>query len=732
MNLPMPATTPQPPRRALFALVSFAGSFLLFLIQPLVARLALPQLGGAPNVWNSAMLVFQLLLLGGYGYAHWLGRLTLRRQGMVHIALLLLAAIVLPISLADIARPGAGWEVLWVPALLALTVGPVFLLVAAQASLIQRWFAAAPGAGNPYPLYAASNLGSFTGLLAYPLWLEPRLSLSAQSELWSLGYGVLILLSVLAVAQRWKTGDAAAEPVAKARSERPAMRVVLLWLALAAVPSGLMLSTTTLLTTDIMAMPLLWVIPLGLYLLSFSVAFSEAGHWTRILTRMAPVLLLAGGSFALVSGGQANPAIALAMVGLLFVLAVALHGRLYALRPAPSQLTYFYLIVAAGGALGGGFTALLAPVLFDWIYEHAILLLAGAALMPQTLVIERLRAFLREHAAGKAIATALVVFAALLAWRLHRATLAGDGETILALIVVLTLIGVALVGVRWAFVAVASLLMLGHGGLSTLALTAQGERARTYFGVYSVVETEDGRFRQLNHGTTNHGRQWLDPDRRRDPTSYYGDSAGIGIALNGAAADAEIGIVGLGTGTLACYRQPAQRWTFFEIDPQIVTYSRDGSFSFLSDCTPDARMMIGDARLELAKERPGRFDLLAIDAFSSDSIPLHLMTEEAFATYGRALNRDGLLLVHISNRFIDLAPMVSALAEAQGWQGRLRFDNENLAEGLTPSVWIALARSEEPLARLERDGEYAWEPLPRPARRAWTDNNASILPLIRW
>ena len=732
MNLPMPATTPQPPRRALFALVIFAGSFLLFLIQPLVARLALPQLGGAPNVWNSAMLVFQLLLLGGYGYAHWLGRLTLRQQGMVHIALLLLAAIVLPISLADIARPGAGWEVLWVPALLALTVGPVFLLVAAQASLIQRWFAAAPGAGNPYPLYAASNLGSFTGLLAYPLWLEPRLSLSAQSELWSLGYGVLILLSLLAVAQRWKTGDAAAEPVAKARSERPAMRVVLLWLALAAVPSGLMLSTTTLLTTDIMAMPLLWVIPLGLYLLSFSVAFSEAGHWTRILTRMAPVLMLAGGSFALVSGGQANPAIALAMVALLFVLAVALHGRLYALRPDPSQLTYFYLIVAAGGALGGGFTALLAPVLFDWIYEHAILLLAGAALMPQTLVIEGLRAFLRDHTAGKAITTALVVFAALLAWWLHRATLAGDGETILALIAVLTLIGVALVGVRWAFVAVASLLMLGHGGLSTLALTAQGERARTYFGVYSVVETEDGRFRQLNHGTTNHGRQWLDPDRRRDPTSYYGDSAGIGIALNGAAADAEIGIVGLGTGTLACYRQPGQRWAFFEIDPQIVTYSRDGSFSFLSDCTPDARMMIGDARLELAKERPGRFDLLAIDAFSSDSIPLHLMTEEAFATYGSALNRDGLLLVHISNRFIDLAPMVSALAEAQGWQGRLRFDNENLAEGLTPSVWIALARSEEPLARLERDGEYAWEPLPRPARRAWTDNNASILPLIRW
>ncbi len=730
MNLPLNTAMPQPPRRALFALVIFAGSFLLFLIQPLVARLALPLLGGAPNVWNSAMLVFQLLLLGGYAYAHWLGRLKLRRQALVHLALLLLAALVLPISLAEIARPAPGWEVLWVPALLALTVGPVFFLVAAQASLIQRWFAAAPDAGNPYPLYAASNLGSFAGLLAYPLWLEPRYSLSAQSELWSLGYGALILLSALAVAQRWKTPEAAAAPAVQPRSERPATRTVLLWLALAAVPSGLMLSTTTLLTTDLMAMPLLWVIPLGLYLLSFSVAFSEIGHWTRILTRIAPVLLLAAGSFAMVSGGQANPAIALAMVGLLFVLAVALHGRLYALRPDPSQLTFFYLVVAAGGALGGAFTALLAPLLFDWIYEHAILLLAGAALLPQTLVVERVRRILQEHSAGKAITATLVVFAALLAWLLYRATEAGDGETILALVLGLTLIGVALVAVRWAFVVVAALLMLGFGGFSTLALSAQGERARTYFGVYSVVETESGRFRQLNHGTTNHGRQWLDPEQRRDPTSYYGRSAGIGIALDAAAADAEIGVVGLGAGTLACYRRPAQRWTFFEIDPQIAAYSRDGSFTFLSDCTPDARIVIGDARLELAEERPGRFDLLAVDAFSSDSIPLHLMTEEAFATYGRALGPDGLLLVHISNRFIDLAPMVSALAEAQGWQGRLRFDDEGLAEGLTPSVWIALARDEEALARL--DGEYAWEPLPRPARRAWTDNNASILPLIRW
>ena len=719
------------PRRALFVLVIFAGSFLLFLVQPLVARMALPRLGGAPNVWNSAMLVFQALLLGGYAYAHALTRLPLRRQALIHLSLLAAAAALLPIGLARMPAAAPGWEVLWVPALFLLTVGPVFLLVAAQASLMQRWFAAAPGAGDPYALYAASNLGSFTGLLAYPLWLEPRMSLGAQSRFWAVGYVVLILLVAFAAAARWQAGRAAAEAPAAETAERIGRRRLLLWLALAAVPSGLMLSTTTLLTTDVMAMPLLWVIPLGLYLLSFSVAFSQSGHWAGILTRAAPVLLLLCGSLAMVSGGQANPAVALAMVALLFVLAVALHGRLYASRPAPSRLTFFYLVLAAGGALGGLFTALLAPVLFDWVYEHAILLLAAALLLPHRPFVPALARFWRSRR-GRIAAGALVLAAGLLAWRLAAATEAGDGTQILALITLLTLLGVAFIGLRRAYAAVAALLMLGHGGLATLELSAQGARSRTYFGVYSVVESEDGRLRQLNHGTTVHGHQWLEPGRRRDPTSYYGRSSGAGMAFEAAAADAEIGIVGLGTGTLACYRKPGQAWTFFEIDPRILAYSRDGTFTFLADCAPEARVVIGDARLALAEEPPGRYDLLAVDAFSSDAIPLHLMTQEAFASYGRVLKRDGLLLVHISNRFIDLGPMVSALAQAGGWHGRLRADAEGLSEGLKPSVWIALSRSDERLATLGRSGGAAWEPLPGPARRAWTDDNASILPLIRW
>ncbi|OYX08315.1 MAG: hypothetical protein B7Z08_09960, partial [Sphingomonadales bacterium 32-68-7] len=355
------------PRRALFVITILTGSFLLFMVQPMVARMALPLLGGAPNVWNSAMLVYQALLLGGYAYAHAIARLPFRTQAGVHLALLALAVATLPLALVELPPPARGWEVLWVPALFALTVGPVFLLVSAQAPLMQRWYGLSPAAGEPYALYAASNLGSFSGLLAYPLLLEPNMALGRQSALWTLGYVLLLALVALAAWSRWNAADQRLEGTDTAPVPRPARRTVLLWLGLSAVPSGLMLSTTSLLTTDVMAMPLLWVIPLGLYLLSFSLAFRDGSIWTEILTRYAPVVLLSCGSLAMVGGGQANPATAIAMVGLLFVLAVALHGRLFALRPPVQQLTLFYLVISAGGALGGVFTALVAPAVFDWI-----------------------------------------------------------------------------------------------------------------------------------------------------------------------------------------------------------------------------------------------------------------------------------------------------------------------------------------------------------------------------
>lgn len=716
--------------RGLFTVVILSGSFLLFLVQPMVARFALPQLGGAPGVWNSAMLVFQVLLLGGYAYAHALSRLPLRRQAALHLALLLLAALTLPATLADIPPPRPGWEVLWAPALFLATIGPVFFLLSAQASLMQRWYAASPGAKNPYRLYAASNIGSFAGLLAYPFWLEPEMALGEQSRAWTIGYLILIAMTAFVAVSRWNVADQVHPAEPDEAPERIGTRRLLLWLALAAVPSGLMLSTTTLLTTDLMAMPLLWVIPLGFYLLSFSVAFSESGDWAGILSRYAPITLLLVGGLAMISGGQANPALALAMVALLFVLAVALHGRLYALRPHPKHLTFFYLMVAAGGAMGGTFTALVAPVLFDWVYEHAILLFAAALLIPQFPLLPFLGRFWRSGRRRRVVAAVAVAVAVIVAWRLSVAVEFGLGSQILWLIGALVVIGIVLIGKRWAFAAVFALLMLGHGGLSTLEMSVAGDRSRSYFGVYSVEDT-DG-MRRLTHGTTMHGQQWLEPGHTSAPTAYYGPRSGAGIALVDAAAGANVGIAGLGVGTLACYRKPGQSWTFFEIDPEVARYSRNRTFTFLADCAPDARIVIGDARLELAEEPADSFDVLVIDAFTSDAIPMHLLTREAFQTYGRALSEDGVLLVHVSNRFIDLAPMVSALAQSDGWHGRMRRDVGNPPEGLSASDWIALARSEGRIDRLEGSGPFPWNDLPPPSPRAWTDDNASVVPLLRF
>lgn len=719
-----------------------AGSFLLFLVQPLVARLALPLLGGAPNVWNSAMVVFQALLLGGYAYAHAMTRLPLKRQAVIHLGLLMLALATLPIALADLPAPSPGWEVLWVPALFVLTIGPVFLLISAQASLLQNWYAASPEAGDPYALYAASNLGSFAGLLAYPLLLEPQLSLGAQSTVWTGGYVLVIgLVAAAAWVRRRHFGaqrtDAAVHESVSTTETAPAApprraRRALLWVALAAVPSGLMLSTTTLLTTDLMAMPLLWVIPLGFYLLSFTVAFSENGEWSAILSRFAPELLLLVGGLAMVSGGQSNPVIALAMIALLFILSVALHGRLFALRPGTEELTFFYLMVAVGGVTGGIFTGLLAPVIFDWVYEHPILLLAAALLLPQRALLPAMERFWAGFRHRTALAGAIVLGAGGVSYALSQAVEEARGEAILNLTLALIVAGVVVIGVRWAYATIFALLMLGLGGVATLETSIVGDRTRSYFGIYNVKLSDDGASRMLSHGTTLHGRQWIAPERRQEPTSYYGPTSGAGLVLRGAAPDAQVGVVGLGVGTLACYRKPGQNWTFYEIDPQVYEYSRQGDFTFLADCAPDARIVIGDARIQLAEAPAGLFDILVIDAFSSDAIPLHLLTEEAFATYGRVMTDGGVAVIHISNRYIDLAPMVAALAQASGWEARLRRDREYDRDGQTESIWIAMARDTGALDRVASENNVTWSAMPPAAERAWTDDNASILPLLRW
>ncbi|WP_370179019.1 fused MFS/spermidine synthase [Alteriqipengyuania sp.] len=725
------------PARPLFVATILLGSFLLFLVQPLVARLALPQLGGAPNVWNSAMLVYQALLLGGYAYAHLLSRLAFRRQALVHLALMALALLFLPIALAEVPRP-SGYEVFWVPLLLVATIGAPFFVVAAQAPLIQRWYAADPDAGDPYWLYAASNVGSFAGLLSYPLLLEPNLPLAGQSTLWAAGYGVLIACMALLAWSRWRAPDAVAETVNNAASDEPiGWRRIAFWLALSAVPSGLMLSTTTHLTTDIVAMPLLWVLPLGLYLLSFVFAFNAHSALGFTLARTAPTILLLAGAMAMVSRGADGFSVALAAVLMLFVVATALHRRLYADRPSPARLTLFYLVMSAGGALGGLFAAIIAPLVFDWVWEHPLLVLAAGALLPQNPLIPWMER-LGLDARGRLFARlALVAGAVALGVWMDAALDNAQDLTVHALLIAIAALGVLALGSRWTFLAILLVLMLARGGWTTIEDSADGIRDRSYFGVYTVRDYADPPTRTLLHGTTIHGRQYLEPGRSRAPTSYYGPTSGVGLALSAAGdiygEDADIGLIGLGTGTLACYREPGQDYSFYEIDRTVVGYSETGVFSYLKDCAPDAQIHMGDARLVLESEPAQQYDILAVDAFSSDAIPLHLLTREAMHTYGRALKPDGLMLIHISNRYVDLRPVIAAHAMENGWIGLMRDDPADPENGVSASFWIAISSDGVPMAKLlQAYPEVDWVELGRPHRPVWTDDFASILPLLAW
>lgn len=725
-------------RRWIFVATILVGSFLLFLVQPMVARMVLPKLGGAPAVWNSAMLVYQALLLGGYAYAHWLGRFSLRRQAMVHGGLLLIAAAWLPIGIASIGAPASGQEALWVPLLLLASIGPVFFAVSAQAPLMQRWFAADSKAGDPYYLYAASNLGSFAGLLSYPLWVEPNFLLDQQAWGWTAGYALLFLLVMATAAARWRDKASVALPTAdETMGEAPPnLRRKLHWLALAAVPSGLMLSTTTHLTTDIVAMPLLWVLPLGLYLLSYVFAFTENSFVKSVVTTVAPTaLLLIGGMAMITSGG--SMVVALASLALLFIMSVSLHGYLYHLRPSPQHLTLFYLIMSAGGVLGGLFAALIAPILFDWVYEHPILIVAAALLLPLPVLIPwppMLR--LSPHAAGRIVAVllGLVFVLALYVAGEWNGVVEGSVGLVLA---VIFLIGLLSIGWRWAYVLVLLALMLAMGGVDNIQQSFSGDRVRSYFGVYSVTDDPAMDQRRLAHGTTLHGLQHLQAGERGEPTTYYGRTSGVGLALQQAAPDAAVGIVGLGAGTLACYRRAGQDWTFFEIDPVMMQIARNPDrFTFLSDCAPHAPVVLGDARLMLEQGPAAKFDILVIDAFSSDAIPLHLLTKEAIDIYARALKPDGLLMIHISNRFFDLEPVLAAEAKARGWPVALRYDNPADEAGhLTASSWVAMAPTAEKLAALtgEANTATAWTNLgERDGFRRWTDDYASTLPILLW
>ena len=726
--------------RQRFTLAILAGSFLLFLVQPMIARMALPRLGGAPAVWNSAMLVYQALLLGGYAYAHFIGRFAPRVQAGVHLSLLAAAALMLPIGLISAEPSATANPALWTPWFLAASIGPLFFAIAAQAPLLQRWYAIS-GGGDPYPLYAASNLGSFAGLIAYPLLVEPFMPVAGQSLLWSTGYAVVgVLVATCALLLPQRPAATVAAPVARTPVS---LHRILHWIALAAVPSGMMLSTTTYLTTDIVAMPLLWVVPLGLYLLSFSVAFADNRRLADGIVRVTLLVVLLGGGVAFAQNPEYPWLFAPLGLVLLFCFAVALHSELFRTRPEPAQLTKFYLIMSFGGVLGGAFCALVAPLAFDWAYEHPILILLGGALLTAPPVFawgEKLwgsswrRAFIYGILAIFLSTVPVGLFPGIPAPVPVWLKIAG--------ILVVINFAVLAIGSRVAFTMSLAAMMLALGGWGVLALSIDGgTRVRSYFGIYSFSQTADTR--TLVHGTTVHGIQSKVPGREIEPLSYYAPESGVGLALRDLAArknDGRVGVVGLGAGTLACYRRPGQDWRFYEIDPAIERIARDPKrFSFLAKCAPGVAVAIGDARLVLGREvraNAAPLDVLVVDAFSSDAVPMHLLTRDALETYARRLKPDGILMMHVSNRFLELEPVLAA-ADSWGWHLAKR-DYSPGAEGrkraYSDSHWIMLARDRRAfLAFLKRTGSAKWSPAKRrPGFDGWTDDFASILPVIKW
>jgi len=725
--------------RLRFVATIFAGSFLLFLVQPMIARMALPRLGGAPAVWNSAMLVYQGLLLAGYAYAHWLSRKSVRTQALVHLSGFVLAGLMLPIGLIAAAPPADANAFLWVPWLLLVSIGPLFLVVSAQAPLMQRWFAMS-GGGDPYPLYAASNFGSFSGLIAYPLLVEPLVPVAVQSLGWSVAYGALMLLVAWCAVRLPKAASPA--PAASGKVEPIAWRAVAVWIILAAIPSGLMLSTTLHLTTDIVAMPLLWVVPLGLYLLSFSVAFAASRRLADLFKRIAPITLLIAACGVFLDTTYLPMVFAYASLLNLFAVSVYIHAVLFDRRPDPVHLTHFYLALSVGGALGGLFCALIAPMIFDWTYEHPLLMVAAAAVVGATSLFKRIEKLWQR--VGSARATQWGFVAVLIISLVGQGAFGLPNSKGLALgaSFVLIAIAIAAIGNRILFAMAAGALMLSMGGWDKLARSAvPGAMTRSFFGVYSIGPLP-GNARMLVHGTTIHGIQNRgSPERERMPTSYYAPGSGVGIVLAAAPGlygnAARIGIVGLGAGALACYARPGQHWTFYEIDPVVVGIARDpAQFTFLSHCLPAVPVVLGDARLTLERAPPSAADILVVDAFSSDSVPMHLLTREAFATYRKHLAPNGLLLVHISNRFLDMEPVIAGAAR-DGWTARLlryRPGAKEIASNHSGSVWVALSSSPDVIGRIEASNRQAvWRSLePRPGFAPWTDEHSSILPIIKW
>jgi SAM-dependent methyltransferase len=725
----------------LFALTLLVSAALLFVVEPMIGRMVLPLLGGSPAVWNTCMVFFQASLLAGYAYAHALTALLgVRRQVALHAGLLLLPLLFLPLgvsrewvrSLPTGTNPGP-----WLLWLLIATVGLPFAVVSATAPLLQRWFSRTghAAAGDPYFLYGASNIGSMLALLGYPFVVEPNLRLARQSEAWSVGYGVLVVLVLACAAVVWRTPRAVPEAPGgrtdPAPSDRPGIGRWFRWTALAFIPSSLMLGVTMYLATDIASIPLLWVIPLALYLLTFILVFARRPilphSWMVRVMPMAVVLL------ALTMCLKTTQLVFIPVHLLtFFVVAMVCHGELVRHRPPARHLTGFYLAMSLGGVLGGIFNALLAPILFDWIAEYPLVLALSCLARPVAGPVSRRP---RDLALDLVVPMALGILMAGLVPRLLPSSESQAASTGLKFA-----FGVAVV-LCYTFKDRPARLALGIGAVmlaSQVAINSYGLvllRERNFFGVLRVTEDAQGRYRRLVHGTTIHGQQSLDPARSRQPLTYYHRTGPIGQVLDAFAAGParpDVAVVGLGAGTLASYATADQHWTFYEIDPAVVRIARDPRhFTYLKDCRArTCDVILGDARLRLQEAPESGHGLIILDAFSSDAIPVHLLTREALRIYRDKLADGGVIAFHISNRHIDLAPVLDALARDAGLVARVRSDldlsPEQVADGKLPSVWVVIAARGADLGALAEDPRWR-EPRSHPGEAVWTDDFSNII-----
>ena len=674
-------------RTGIYGVPIFLGAFLLFQVQPILGRMVLPWFGGSAAVWTACMLFFQALLLLGYLYAHIVAtQLAAPRQRWVHLVSLAVSGFVLPLAAGASWKPvDPGDPTLRILMVLACSAGLPYFVLSATSPLLQSWYAGEHSAKLPYRLFALSNFGSMAALLSYPVLIEPLLTLRQQSIAWSVGYA---LFAVSCAAVTWRATavrDAAVRDVTTTRGVP--LRMLLLWISLAFCPSALLLAVTTHLTQNVAPIPLLWILPLALYLLSFIVCFESTRWYRRSIWLPIFALALAAMAGALFDNGKLlglTVMIPMFCAGL-FAIAMVCHGELAVLKPVTARLTQFYLMVAFGGMLGGLFVACVAPRIFDAYYELPIILVLSLA-------------------------------AAWCAWRNDPAAWIRRGN----------------VRVRYGWLLVFAAILGATLAYRPVVLAHESRvMTRNFYGVLRTKDSiTDGPLRRsLFHGRIIHGMQLLDYPRRDWPTTYYAPDSGIGLAISATrrSGGRRIGVIGLGTGTLAAYGRAGDRLAFYEIDPNVIDLARR-EFSYLADSAATIELLTGDARLLLERQAPQRFDVLVVDAFSGDAIPMHLLTREAFELYARHLNPDGVLAINVSNRYLTLAPVVKQSAAAIGMQARVVDTVGDAARIYYGATWVLASRSAEIFSRTSmRTAKPIAQTLP-----VWTDDYSSIYRVIRW